>query len=260
MDIYAFVRIPMRFFQTIGLVPFQLVPPNQPAPPIPLWKTVHLSLSWFMVFTGIQGELVYVYLYASQPEYFVIATSCCMYIGFNFLSYAKMLTVSVQRPLLNRLVAELDAMFPRSLAARIEFRVERYLRISLRLIRSYAVFMMMMIWFFNLFPVVEAILTWLRFGQWSLEFPYEVWYPFEKYERGWFQLVYLTQFWGSYSAATGAMSVDIFICSLVGQMCMHFDRLSTRLRELRPKPGARAEAEDFAVLVDCVQMHERLIA
>lgn len=259
MDIYAFVRIPVRFFQTIGLVPFQLAPPNQPVPPIPLWKTLHLFVSVFLVFIGIQGELVNFYIYVRQPEYFVYAASVCMYIGFNLLSYSKMLTIHVQRPLLNRVVAELDAMFPRSLAARIEFRIEHYLRISLRLIRSYALFMMMMIWFFNLFPAVEAILNLLRTGQWRIDFPYEVWYPYEKYDRGWFELTYLMQWWGSYSAATGAMCVDILICSLVGQICMHFDRLSTRLRKLRPTPGGRAEAQDFAVLVDCVRMHERLI-
>lgn len=258
MDIDAFVGIPVRFFRSIGLVPFHLLRPTAAPATGPAWMTVHLVTSVLMLGVCIVGEAVHFIKVASRPEYFVQAAAVFLYFGFNVLSYAKMFTVLYKRPQISRVMTDLDAMFPRSTAARSAYAVQAHVRRAMRLIRSYAVFQMLMIWFFNLFPAVEALVGVLRTGRWRIDFPYENWYPMEAYARGWFELCYLSQFWGSYTSASGALATDILLCAMAAQVCMHFDRLGGRLRQMRPTGGRRERAE-YAALRDCMRTHVRII-
>lgn len=257
MDIYAFVGIPVRFFRSIGLVPFRLSPPDRPAPPV--WLTVHLVTSIAMLGICIVGEAVHFFKVVVLPDYFVQAAAVFLYFGFNMLSYAKMFTVLRSRPQMGVVMTALHDMFPASAAARRDYRVDWYVQRAMRLIRSYAVFQMMMIWFFNLFPTVEAAVGVWRTGAWRIDFPYENWYPMEAYDHGWFELCYLSQFWGSYTSASGALATDLLLCSTAMQVCMHFDRLSGRLRRMRPNGGAGSEGAEFGELCDCVRTHCRII-
>lgn len=261
MDIYSFVGIPVRFFRTIGLVPFHVLPDQTaPPPPTPTWMRVQFLCCMLHLGVCIIGCAVNFIQYGRQPSHFVLAVAVFLYLGFNVLSYAKTLTVLHSRPALTRILSELDAMFPRTVLECIAYRVDHWVHTALRLIRPYSVFQMMMIWFFNLFPLLDALVGLALSGgrEWRIDYPYEIWYPVPYYERGWFELCYLNQFWGSYCAATGAMATDVLLCAVAAQVCMHFDRLSARVRAMKPRAG-RNEAEEFAELTECVRTHMRII-
>lgn len=228
-----FTRLPLRFFDTMGIAPFR--PTDQP--PVTRLRR-HLLNAWFAAsFINcalcVLGEIVYMLLTFRRSD-FVQTTSLVMCIGFILLCFVKILTIMWQRGQLDQLMAHLHRMCPRTRTECREYAVDAYVAHAGRLMRLYAWIQMAMIWLFNCYPLTTTVSGWWRTGAWELDFPYVIWYPYDPYGRGWFELNFLSQIWAGYFSASGILAADLLLCGVVVQLCMHYDRLRNRLAVYRP--------------------------
>lgn len=255
--ISAFLRVPLRFSDSIGFTPFHRLVNGRPAP-IPIWMTVLLVLGFMQVFLCIGGEFVYLCLALRDLQTFFDAVELVMCIGFLGLSVIKVGTIQWQRALFTWLIGEVTDMAPKTARQRLEYGEAVYLRKSMRIMRIYSWVQMFMIWLFNLYPLVPATYGYATHREWRVDFPYKVWYPFDSYVRGWFEVIFVHQVWAGYVSAAGILAADLWLCGICIQICMQFDRLAYRLRHLKARGGRWARV-DLAELRDCVIVHNRII-
>lgn len=257
LNAYSFVSLALRFSQTIGLTPFYKVI-NGETQPIPKWKTMMITLHNLNTSYFILSEMVFLRFAFRSLETFFEAVEVVMTLTFLSLSFIKVGTIVLGRPVLTWMISELSEMFPKTSNEHREYRTDFYLRKAKQIMRLYSVVQMMMIWMHNASPVVIAVYAYATDGVWQLCLPYKTWYPVNPYARGWFVVNFILQIACAYSSSAGILTADLLLCGLGMQICMQFDRLAIRLKQLKARGGQWAR-KDFAELRLCVIQHNRLI-
>lgn len=230
----SFTRIPVFFFHTIGLVPFTL-DSDKPSPRF--LANVWFAASALNCAYSCLAQIIYSLLYLDM-QHFVELTENVLCIGFQLLAFAKIGAIVHNRQALSQLVSELAVIFPQSLGQQERFGTRSLEKRASLMANIYAWLQMVMIWMYNLIPLLSSIVRWSGWSEgrseWSLDFVYQNWYPFDAYARGTFEIAYVCQWWGAYFAAVGIMGSDLLLAGLVIQMCMHFERIGQRIRESKP--------------------------
>lgn len=90
----------------------------------------------------------------------------------------------------------------------------------------------------------------------STDFPYIIWYPFNPYASGFFELNYLSQMWAAYVSAAGMLATDLLLCGVVEQICMHFEHLNKQL--LRMKPNEINGNVEYSQLKKYIRTHNEI--
>lgn len=259
-----FTKLPFLFFFTIGMVPHQHPAELHQRVWLERFRFAFHAVAYFNCAWCVIGESIYLFLaYSSEfPPDIITTTSLVMCIGILLLSFVKIMTIWWQRDELNAITMHLYDMCPRTPQEQLLYQVDDYVAQAKRQMTIYAWVQMVMIWLFNLFPVMSSVVYWAMGGGWEVDFPYVIWYPFDAYPRGIFEVVFGTQMAAAYFATAGILGADMLLCGLVVQLCMHYDRLTHRLREYTPtgQTGSAAQKRaDYAELKACVQLHDRLL-
>lgn len=263
----TFTNIPLIFFNTIGVKPFQLFNADNRGH---TYRTLSTFLAWILFFVGytnmvllVLGEIVYFLLTFGRLDNFVELTEVMLCIGFICLSIVKVATVIWQRRKTNLLITELLRIYPVTPTDQREYNVHDYSKRTVRLMTVYTWLQMVMIWLYNLNPLVDTIIGYTGAGTWKVNLPYIIWYPFDPYPRVWFELNYLSQIWAAYVASAGMLATDLLLCGMVMEICMHFDHLSRTLLKLRPGVArtdlARNLIKDDAALQECIKRHKKIL-
>lgn len=255
-----FTRLPYRLFYIIGVTPFATS--VKPWTVRTIIKAVYFFFSIMNVILSIIAEIIYVCLSFSRSD-FVELTSLVLCIGFLMLAIMKVCTILWQRRTMDDLMCQLQAICPQTVDDQRLYDSGTYVARAVRMQRLYACIQMTMIWLFNLYPMTLTLIGFVQHGRWRLDFPYILWYPYDPYGRGWFELNYMSQMWAAFWAATGILGADLLMCGIVLQLCMHYDRLQRRLLHFRPGNGATVRPEkshaDYAELADCVRTHDAVL-
>lgn len=262
VKIESFTRLPLIFFKSLGVRPFKVSGIEPPLTRIRnCLEWIFCLLSWGNLWLVVLGEMYYFTLAIGRPDNFVELCEVLLCIGYIFLSFAKMGTLILQRKKTNRITAELYDMFPRTMSQQEDYEAVTYAKRTILMMTVYASIQMFMIWLFNLNPMVDAVVGWFYGIGWQLAFPYVVWYPFNAWAPGWFELNYISQFWAAYVSAAGILAADLLLCSFSIQVCMHFDRLHRTILQMRPNDddGELAVRKDYVKLSDCMSMHSRIL-
>lgn len=257
LDIYSFVRLPINFFNTIGVTAFHQNINGQTS--TRKWKTILLLAAFLNLGLCFLGEIINLSIAFRDMVNFVKTIEIVLCIGFILLAFVKIGTIVYHKSTFTWLMGELAKLFPRTMMEHVAFRTDFYVKKTRDLMRLYAWILMIMIWLFNFYPMIQAFFNrFAKEGQWRLEFPYPVWYPFNPNVSGLFEVVYASQLWAAYTAAASMLAADLLLCGVAIQVCMQFDHLAERLRRMRPRGGEWAN-EEFAQLKECVQIHIKLI-
>lgn len=235
----TFTKLPFIMFRTIGVLPFQTAASKNESASICTGQIIPWTifyLTYINLGLLVLGEMIYFVLNFGKFSSFVELTSVTLCIGFIWLSFAKVASIIWNRDYTNTVIAELNEMFPQTLWAQNDYQVHAHELHTKRIMIGYSALQMVMIWLFNLYPLSDTIVEYVRDGTWNVDFPYIIWYPFDPYVSGWFEVNFLSQIWAGYVAAAGILATDLLLCSIVLQICMHFDRLCVTLVEMEPPP------------------------
>lgn len=254
-DFDEFTELPAAFFHFIGVPVFQAN-----APKATRLRTLLRLLLFSVSFTNtalcVLGEILFV-LFTFGESDFVDITSLVLCIGFILLSFAKVLTIMWKQRQLTQLMHELLSIFPQTKDEQLDYRTMEYAGHAKRMMVRYSWLQMVMISLFNLYPLTDTIIGYVRRGAWEVDFPYIIWYPFDPYGRGWFELNFFSQISAAYFSALAILGTDMLLCGVVLQICMHFDWLRTNLRTYRPD-GEKHGTKDYGEIRRQVAMHEKV--
>lgn len=252
ISISGFTTIPSAFLKSIGM------------PLVPVHDVLKIRInflfhaSFWNLGICVLGEMIYFgrAMLGMANLSFLDMTNLVLCVGYIMMCFAKTFAILFQSEQMNSLLTDLQTIYPMSVDEQRTYRVEKYYSGSKRVMKTYALIQMFMIWCFNLFPLFETLLLYGSTGAWEVVFPYIIWYPFDPYTRGLFEFLYASQFWAAYVAAAGILAIDMLLCGTVIQICMQFDDLKRKFLSFRPTGKLN---EDMAVLKSYIVKHSEVI-
>lgn len=252
ITIDSFTSLPRAFFKLIGM----------PSVPMSGVLKIRVNYLYHAAFWNLGlcvfGEMVNIgrIMLGMENFTFLEITNLVLCIGFILMCFAKVLAVLHQSDRMHCLFTDLQAIHPISVEEQQLYCTHKYYLESRRVMQMYAFVQMLMIWCFNLSPLAETLMLYASTGLWEVVLPYPVYYPFDPYPRGLFEYLYVSQLWAAFVAATGILAVDMLLCGVVIQICMHFDVLKRNLTNFKPSGDAR---QDMAALKAYVAKHSETI-
>lgn len=252
----SFNSIPNVFFKTIGMKPYLKDPSDHDHNR----KTTLLFYIGFVnLFLLYVGEIIMIVKVFGNFQNFVEITDIAMCVGFISIAFVKVATIFSNTKRMSKLINYLEFEFPKSIDEQHKFNVKKYVHKTKRIMKSYSILFMTMIWCYNLFALAESIIGYVRFGNWNADFPYVIWYPFDPYEKILFEFNYLSQVWAGYVSAAATLSSDLLLCGAVIQVCMHYDNLKQDLLLLKPTSTKEHHKHDYIILIQYIQRHNKII-
>lgn len=253
ISIDEFSKLPWAILSTIGM----------PATTENNVLKIKINFLFYVSFFNMTGcvflECVYVAITIGDPINFNFME--CIYIilciGFIFIAIAKIVTLVLKRDIISELVGDLYEYFPKTLEDQRIFRVAHWTSRVKLIMRTYTIVQMCMVWCFSLTPLSETIKAYLYDGSWKVNFSYILWYPMDPYQRGFFEVFYMSQIWAAHVSATGILAVDVLLCSIVQQIVMHYADLRRRLYSL--KPPDKLALREMQLIKIYIEKHNKIV-
>lgn len=254
IEFSKFTNIPRRFCGYIGLIPFYDDPSIND---VKKYRYKHM-IFWtsFVILTiCLIGEFIYLFKGMGNFKNFLEITALAPCIGFVMLALTKMFAIWYNRPKLTELMNTLKQIYPNRKSQQKKWKVGKYCQSTNSLMFLFSTLYMILIWIFNFMPITITFYKLIKTGEYQRELPYFIWYPFDVYKTGIFEINYLIQVWAGFTAAAGILSADLLFCSVITQICMHFDILGCEIRRIIP---GRSD-KDYKNLIDLIHRHNLLI-
>uniref|UniRef100_A0A7G3AA13 Odorant receptor n=1 Tax=Lutzomyia longipalpis TaxID=7200 RepID=A0A7G3AA13_LUTLO len=233
-----FVVIPYFLFGTIGLVPFD----PHPGYRIPWLKNLWWWSSYVNHFLCVVGELIYFYV-AWEPgkeEVFLEFTALAPCTIFSTISIIKMNMIWWNRKRLTWIVNELERIFPKSEDEQKEYEIMETRRQSYLIMIYFSASYMILIWVFNLMPLIMSFIDYARHGCGNM-----------------YMIIYAQQNWGGFVAMIGILGTDLFFGCFITQLSMQFKTLAKHLAIITTP--RRAKRLRNARLKEAIERHIILI-
>ncbi|GAB0093737.1 Odorant receptor [Sergentomyia squamirostris] len=223
-----FVVIPYFLFGTIGLVPFD----PHPDYVIPLLKIIWWWSSYINHFYCIVGELLYYYFAWRDnilEDIFLEFTALAPCTIFSTISVIKMSMIWHNRHRITRIVNKLEEIFPKTEDEQAEFNTKKTRRSTYLIMVYFSASYMVLIWVFNLMPLITSFISYAETGIFHRVLPYSIWYPFNETKRIRYIIIYIQQNWGAFASMIGVLATDLFFGCFITQLSMQFKALSKHL-------------------------------
>ncbi|XP_049536874.1 odorant receptor 85c-like [Anopheles darlingi] len=242
----SFIRVPEGFFDVIGVARYV------PTKNIKRLRFVLFWSSFGNTAVCVVLEMIYFVLAArSGLANFLQLTALASCTGFSALSVAKIMTIKLHETKLKEMLRELELLFPGTAMLQDHYGVHRYYREGQLVMKSFSVLYMILIWIFNLMPLVSMVIGYRTERVWHKELPYFMWYWYDWHQAGYFEITFVQQNWGGFVSAVYNLSTDLMYCAFILLFCIQFDIVAQRLRHARP--------DDRAGLVETVRIHQKVI-
>ncbi|XP_034663388.1 odorant receptor 85b-like [Drosophila subobscura] len=203
------------------------------------------------------GEFIYFYLAIAEGN-LLEAVTVMSYIGFITVGLTKIFFIKWKKPALSALVQELEDLFPRGKVQEAKFKLEEYLGSCSRISFNYGLLYFILIWTFNLYPIMELIVfeKWLMVREVGKMLPYLLYIPW-KWDDNWtYYMLLVALNIAGYTSASAQISTDLLLCSVATQVVMHFDYLA---RSMENHNLSGDWPEDSRFICEVVRYHERIL-
>lgn len=174
-------------------------------------------------------EATYFVQHIGGANSFLILTNVGPCTGFVALALVKVVMVYGNRRKLKRIVNRLEEL---CLISTRKVDVTRTIIVSKRMMEVLTVFYFILIWIFNLIPLVVTIFYVVCDGSYRRDMPYLMWYPFDCQQPIVFEICYAIVIWGAFTCAVGIVSANLMISMIVAFICLQFNILRRRIRKI----------------------------
>lgn len=252
ISINTFTSLPRIFFKVIGILSVS----NNGF--LKFRTNLLYHITFWNLGTSILGELVNFTRWFMGMEHFSFLqiTYLILCVGYLSMCFAKVLSLLFQSESMHNLLVDLQAIHPMTKQDQERCYTKKYYAEARRVMTLYACVQMLMIWCFNLSPLAESLMVYWSTGRWEVDLPYPVYYPFYAYSTGLFEFLFIIQLWAAFIGATGILAVDMFLCGIVIQICMHFDDVKRKMTEFIPTGNFR---RDMDVMKEYIAKHAEVM-
>lgn len=247
-----FFLVPVFFYNRIGSSVQPFGKPNS----IPKSKEVFFffMLNYSALFCVYTAAYVY---YAFGEGNFVDGLTACSSFVVGFMGLTKNLNFWSEIGAMTKIKKELESLFP-SEEDQKHYKVKSYQSRNHRIFYYYGVSSMMSCTSWVLTPIATGIFNYILNGG-----PYQrnlAFYSHYFYDAKSNTLVYIITYFFEigcgYFISILYFGVDMIMCSITMQLCMHFDYISRCLEDFKPSGVNRCDDEFITPLLD---LHRRCL-
>ncbi|XP_001662355.3 odorant receptor 85c [Aedes aegypti] len=242
----SFIRVPEIFFDMIGITRYGEARDT--------WKARLKQAFFWSSYANTIFCLIIEHIYfikaAGNFTNFLELTALAPCIGFTALSIVKIMTIKLNEAKLNGILDRLSDLFPRSHLDQDRYRTYNYNLESQMVMKSFSILYMILIWIFNLLPLVSMLVNYISTGILEKELPYFMWYWYDWHKAGYYEITFFHQNWGAFDSAVFNLSTDLLFCAIILLICLQFDILAYRLRHAKG---------DYKELEQCVKLHQSVV-
>lgn len=252
ISVLDFVRLPRRYMRVYGM--YSSVRNRRLTID---FKTVLFAVTTLVLLLTTFGEIAYCIwslIKNTGVKFELLYTGMC--IGYLVLGVGKLIAFMNNLNEISELLLQIEDEHPRTRNAQKEFNVQHYLDLSNRMVFRQAFVFVFMMTIFNLNPLFASFINYFARGEWNIDLPYNLLYPFNPYRRGVFETIYLLTVWAAYSSTIAISCLDISVCCIVQLICMHFNQLTCTLRDHDPERVSVVEQKAF--LLSIVEKHNKI--
>lgn len=159
----------------------------------------------------------------------VFISFCVMYLVLATSLWFKLQTSQSD---LTAMVNKFGRCFPCTRAEQEKYKVAEWTNRSELWMKNFALFQISAVQLFNSSSVEYTLKALFNEHRWRIDFVYNLWYPFDPYQRGVFELCQIHQFACSIFTIVNVLAFDLLMCGFTEQLCMHFNHLQSVLKEL----------------------------
>ncbi|XP_055545330.1 odorant receptor 85b-like [Wyeomyia smithii] len=242
----SFIRVPEIFYDMIGIARY-----GEPRDTMKArLKQLFFWSSYANTIFCLIIEHIYFIKAAGNFTNLLELTALAPCIGFTVLSIVKIMTVKMNEAKLNGILDRLNELFPTSQLDQKRYRTYQYNLESQVVMKSFSVLYMILIWIFNLLPLVSMLVNYVSREVLEKELPYFMWYWYDWNTEGYYELTFLHQVWGGFDSAVFNLCTDLMFCAIILLICLQFDIIAYRLKNA---------TNDYRELVSCIELHQAVV-
>ncbi|KAH8331119.1 hypothetical protein KR067_011818, partial [Drosophila pandora] len=188
----------------------------------------------------------------------VEAVTVSSYIGVVIVGACKMAFIILKKPKLSELIKQLQDIHPHGAIQEDAYKAKDYLRTFLKTSFRYSLLYSLLIWTFNLYPLVENLVyeKLLNLRVVGKMLPYLLYIPWEWQDNWTYYILLFSESMAGCTAAAAQISTDLLICATATLIVMHFEHLGNTLRNHNLSGDWK---DDSRFLAHIVRYHESLL-
>lgn len=140
---------------------------------------------------------------------------------------------------LTLLTNEFCKCFPSHPEDQKNYRVAECAIRTKRRMMNFIIFQAVVFYGFSSFLTIGEVRKYIKNHEWSFEFPFLLWYPFDPYQRGVFPFCYVEQMTCSAFLILTILAFVVLMCVWVEQLRMHFNQLGRAFKHLNSSENDR---------------------
>lgn len=174
-------------------------------------------------------EATYFVQHISGANSILILTNVGPCTGFVALALMEVVIIYGNRRKLKRIVKRLEGL---CLESTMDVDVTETIIVSKKMMKLLTVSYFILIWIFNLIPLVVIIFYVFYDGTYRRNMPYFMWYPWDCQQPFVFEICYAVVIWGAFTCAIGIISANLMFSMIVAFICLQFNILQRGIRKI----------------------------
>lgn len=181
----------------------------------------------------VLGEFIYfVNNIANGTADFIRNLDCLWTCSFFIQSIFKVTALVRNASRFEGLIDVLNDLYPKVFNEQSDFEVNQFYNKTKRTIISFVSFSLMASTISMCLGVIYLDRICQNGAQW-FDFLLPMWYPFNPYQYGVYELVYLLQYWGGGASILYVLLIDCLLFGILQQIFMQFNHLTKKILQVR---------------------------
>lgn len=223
-----FIKLPLKILATLGF--------DMPCDPNDssgyrfrtMWIFPIIAINLIYETIGQVNEAI---LSHKNGESLYIVATFVFTLVYVISTFSKGILLLLERQCFNDLIIKLDKIFPRTEKQQRDYRLNEYLREFNRMAISIAVLQLVLGQYFGWSTmIVDYFSSRAENRTFEIALPFGENYPFYSYTPISFVLMFISQVFVAYTVTATVYSVNILLCGLIWQLCMHYSHLMEKLK------------------------------
>lgn len=217
---------------------------------------IFYNLSILNIIFTIVLEIVYAYLSLTKQIHFDLQE--IMFIGiclcFMFWALFKSLPLVTKKQKICNILKQLRSIHPKNIDDQKKYKTVECLTSMKRIMFHYTSILVSMASVYSGVPFVDVFQVYYETGSWKVDFTYFIWYPFDAYQRGIFEILFLSLCYCAISTSVYIVGGDLFMFGILTQMLMQYDFIRREFLSLHYKQQLKNNSK----LKELLNLHIKL--
>nr|QIJ45791.1 olfactory receptor [Glyphodes pyloalis] len=185
--------------------------------------------------------------------------------GYGVISFGKLIMVRYQNHAFRRLISELPDIWPGSGVDTASAEIKRSSLQALRIMQIfYTCWNVFGVLMFTVTPIALYVYKAIRGEPAQVGYIYHLYYPFDQTKPVNHVIVFCCEMCGGFSSVCAMLSADILFITMASHISMLLRILQVKIRRIgapqQEDQGCQSPQDDYAMIVDVINIHQRLIS